>query len=299
MFFSQIIYGANYSISKLVMPLYIQPFAFILLRVSGAVILFWITGLFYREKMEKADIKKMVYLSLFGVALNQMLFFKGLNLTTPINASIMMSSNPIIVLLLSAFILKERISGSKIAGILLGITGAIALLMVNKNFKLGSGTLAGDSLVLINSTSWALFLLLAKPLMKKYNAVTILKWVFLVGIFYVTPFSYTEFKMINWQTMPLSIYLCVGFVIVGTTYLAYLLNTYALKDLNPEIVSIYIYMQPFMAALIAIALGQDHLDAVKVISGILIILGVYLVSKQGGKVGSEEVINLGSEEVRR
>src|ERR1017187_1011513 len=109
------------------MPLFIQPYAFIFLRVIGATILFWITGLFYREKMEKADIKKMLYLSFFGVALNQMLFFKGLNLSTPINASIIMTSNPILVLILTAFILKEKISGNKIAGILLGVAGAMML----------------------------------------------------------------------------------------------------------------------------------------------------------------------------
>lgn len=284
LFVSQLIYGANYSVSKVVMPHYVLPFAFILLRVAGAVGLFWITGLFYREKMEKTDLKKIIYLSLFGVALNQMLFFKGLNMSTPINASIIMTSNPIIVLLLTAFILKEKISGNKIAGILLGIAGALTLLLINKNFKLGSGTLAGDTLILINSTAWALFIILAKPLMKKYNTVTILKWVFLVGLFYVTPFSIPEYRLINWHSMPPSIYLCIAFVIAGTTYLAYLLNTYALKDLSPSVVSIYIYMQPFIATLIAISIGQDHLDPVKIISGILIIAGVYLVSKTENKV---------------
>lgn len=283
---AQLIYGANYSISKLAMPQYVQPFAFILLRVSGALGLFWITGLFIKEKMEKADFKKIFALSLFGVAINQMLFYKGLNMTTPINASIIMTSNPIVVLLLTAFILKEKISGNKIFGLILGITGALILMLVNKNFTFGSDTIVGDVLVFINSTSWAFYLILVKPMMKKYNSVTILKWIFLVGLFYVTPFSIHEFNQINWSTMPASIYWCIAFVVVATTYFAFLFNTYALKELSPSVASIYIYMQPFLASLIAIVIGQDSLDPVKVTSGMLIIAGVYLVSMRKKELGN-------------
>ena len=286
LFLSQLIYGANYSISKLAMPQYVQPFAFILLRVSGALGLFWITGIFIKEKMEKADFKKIFYLSLFGVAINQLLFYKGLNMTTPINASIIMTSNPIVVLLLTAFILKEKISGSKIFGLALGITGALMLMLINKNFTFGSDTIVGDVLVFINSISWAFYLILVKPLMKKYNSVTILKWVFLVGLFYITPFSIFEFKQINWSAMPSTIYWCIAFVVVGTTYFAFLFNTYALKELSPSVASIYIYMQPFLASLIAICIGQDSLDPIKVTSGMLIIAGVFLVSKKEIRVRS-------------
>lgn len=276
---AQLIYGANYSISKVAMPQYIQPFAFILLRVSGALALFWLSSTLIKEKIEKKDIYRLFFLALFGVAINQLLFYKGLNLSTPINASIMMISNPIIVLVLTAVVLKEKITSNKVIGISLGVAGALTLLLINKNFSFGSHTMTGDILVLINSASWAVYTILVKPLMKKYNTITILKWVFLIGLFYVFPFSIGEFKQIDWVNMPPKIWLCIAFVIVCTTYLAYLLNTYALKALSPSIVSIYIYMQPFLASLIAIAVGQDQLDPVKVTSGLLIIAGVYLVSK--------------------
>lgn len=278
LFIAQLIYGANYSISKLAMPSYIQPFAFIVLRVSGALVLFWLASFFIREKMEKKDFRKLFLLALFGVAINQLLFYKGLNLSTPINASIMMISNPIIVLVLTAVILKERISANKVIGILLGITGALTLLLVNKNLTFGSDTIAGDILVLINSTSWAIFTIMVKPLMQKYHAITVLKWVFTIGLFYVFPVGYGELKEIDWIHMPSNILLVVAFVVVCTTFLAYLLNTYALKALSPSVVSIYIYMQPFMASLIAVVIGRDFLDPVKVTSGMLIIAGVYLVS---------------------
>jgi drug/metabolite transporter (DMT)-like permease len=276
---AQLIYGASYSITKLAMPQYIHAFPFILIRVSGALVLFWITSLFIQEKMERKDLYKILLLALFGVAGNQLFFFKGLDMTTPINASIMMISNPIIVLILSAFILKEKISSNKIIGISLGVAGALILLLINKNFSLGTDTLLGDIFILINSASWAIYTIMVKPLMKKYNPVTILKWTFLVGLFYVAPFGAPNFHLIDWNNMPFNIYLCVAFVVIAVTYLAYIFNTYALRALSPSVVSIYIYMQPFLASLIAVGMGQDSLDPVKVTSGMLIIAGVFMVSK--------------------
>lgn len=285
---AQIIYGANYSISKIAMPEYVQPLGFIFLRVIGATILFWITGFFIKEKIEKQDQRKLFLLALFGVAINQILFYKGLNLSTPINASIIMISNPIIVLILTAILLKERIGKLKIMGIAIGLIGALGLLLLNKNLTFGSNTFTGDILVLINSTSWALYIIMVKPLMKKYNAVTLLKWIFLIGFFYTTPFTFNEAQLIDWHTMPTKILACIAFVVIATTYFAYLLNTYALNQLSPSVVSIYIYMQPFLASLIAIAMGQDKMDVVKIVSGTLIIIGVYLVSKTPSKIISEK-----------
>lgn len=286
--FAQIIYGANYSISKIAMPEYVQPLGFIFLRVVGATLLFWVTGFFIKEKIEKQDQRKLFFLALFGVAINQILFYKGLNLSTPINASIIMISNPIIVLILTAILLKERIGKLKIIGIAVGLIGALGLLLLNKNLTFGSNTFTGDILVLINSTSWALYIIMVKPLMKKYNAVTLLKWIFLIGFFYTTPFTFNEVQLIDWQTMPTKILVCIAFVVIATTYFAYLLNTYALNQLSPSVVSIYIYMQPFLASLIAISMGQDKMDVVKIVSGTLIIIGVYLVSKTPSKIIAEK-----------
>ena len=269
------------------MPAYILPFGFIMVRVIGGLALFFITGAFVKEKIERKDWWRIVGLAFFGVALNQLLFYKGLNLSSPINASIMMISNPIIVLILMAFIGGERISGRKVVGIALGIAGALTLLLVNKNFSLGSASLGGDTLILINSASWAIYTIMVKPLMQKYSTVTILKWSFLFGLVCIWPVSYPEFHQIAWQAMPLKVILCVSFVVICTTFIAYLLNTYALKELSPSVVSIYIYLQPFLASLIAIGLGQDQLDPIKVSSGLLIIAGVALVTMQPGKRRTE------------
>ncbi len=281
-----IIYGANFSIAKEVMPAYVQPFAFVVMRVGCSLILFWVVAaLFIKEKIDRKDLPRIALLAACGVAVNQMLFLKGLSLTTPINASIIMVSNPIIVLLIAATVLKEKISLSKIAGIAIGVAGALLLLLFNKTFTFGSETISGDSMILINSTSWALYLILVKPLMKKYNTFTIVKWVFLFGFIYVLPFGFDEIKQINWVALPSGVWRDILFVVIGSTFLAYALNTYALRALSPAVVSIYIYVQPFIATLIAIFYYRnDELDPRKIISGMLIIIGVYLVSRPFKKI---------------
>jgi drug/metabolite transporter (DMT)-like permease len=276
---TNIIYGANYSIAKEVMPVYIQPFAFVLLRVGGALLLFLMVSTFFiKEKIDKKDLPRLALLGICGVAINQLLFLKGLSLTSPINASIIMISNPIAVLLFAAFALKEKIGINKIVGILMGIAGALLLLLFNKSFSFGSDTLPGDIMVLINSISWAFYVVLAKPLMKKYNAFTVVKWVFIFGFLYVLPFGYSEISFVDWKSIPQFGWYCILFVVIATTFIAYIFNTYALKALSPSVVSIYIYLQPFIATVIAVILGKDELDARKIVSALLIIGGVYLVS---------------------
>ncbi len=276
-----IIYGANFSIAKEVMPAYVQPFAFVVMRVGCSLVLFWIIcALFIKEKVDRKDLPRMALLAACGVAINQMLFLKGLSLTLPINASIIMVSNPIIVLFIAAIVLKEKISISKIAGIAFGVAGALLLLLFNKTFSFGSETISGDTMILINSSAWALYLVLVMPLMKKYNTFTIVKWVFLFGFIFVLPFGFGEFKQIDWVAMPIAVWRDILFVVIGSTFFAYALNTYALKALSPAVVSIYIYLQPFIATLIAVFYyHNDELDTRKLVSGILILIGVFLVSQ--------------------
>ncbi len=276
-----LIYAATFSIAKEVMPVYVPPFAFVLVRAGSAMLLFWLVSVFFvKEKVDKKDIPRLALLGVCGVAVNQILFLNGLSQTTPINASIIMVSNPVFVLLIAAILLKEKISFSKIAGIAFGIAGALLLLLFNKNFSFGSETIKGDVMVLINSMSWAAYIVLVKPLMQKYNAFTIVKWVFLFGFIYVFPFGFQEFKEINWASMPITVWRDILFVVLGSTFLAYLLNTYALRALSPSVVSIYTYFQPFLTTLIAVFFyHNDALDTRKIVSGILIVIGVILVSQ--------------------
>jgi len=282
LFGANLIYGLNYTIAKDVMPTYIEPLGFILLRVSGAALLFWLLLLNRKwEKVAWKDLGRMAILALFGVAANQLLFFSGLNLTTPINAAIIMTSNPILVLIMSAIIIRERLTLLKILGIIIGASGAILLLTVQQKGQVAlmdSNYMLGNLLIFLNATSYAIYLVLVKPIMNKYSPVTVIRWVFTFGLIYVTPIGWKQFHAIEWSTMPLPIVGATAYVVIGTTFLAYLLNILAIKKVNPSTVSTYIYLQPLLAAIYAIAIGADTLNTTMIISAALIFTGVYFVA---------------------
>jgi drug/metabolite transporter (DMT)-like permease len=279
---ANLIYGASFTIAKIVMEGYIQPFGFVLLRAITAVLLFWTTGfLFFRESTDKKDIPRFAFICLFGIVINQLLFLKGLDLTTPINSAIIMITSPILVLIISVIILKEKITWLKLLGIALGFAGAIQL--IKGGFSIGRDTYLGDICIFFNAASWGVYLVLVKPLMKKYHTVTILKWCFLFGIVLVFPFGYEELSQVKWDRFTGEIWFYTLFVIIGTTFVAYLLNIYALNELNPSVVSSYIYLQPFLATMVALFYGKDELNRTQVISAVFIFTGVYLVSRRPKK----------------
>ena len=283
---AQVIYALNYSIAKDLMPLSIKPFGLVMMRVTGACFLFWLLSLFYKtEKLEKGDLKKLMLLAVFGVAVNQLFFIWGLSLTKPINSAIIMVSNPIAVMIFTILVFKEKMTFLKLTGLGFGVIGALTLLLFKSHgaFAIGSDTIVGDMMTLVNSLSWAVFVVMAKPMMQKYQTVTVMKWVFLFGFIYVFPFGMPQLLEVKWLELSSQTLFAMSFVVIATTFLVYLMNTYALKTLSSSVVSMYIYLQPFFATLVAIFLGKDELTTIKVISASLIISGVYLASRKTSK----------------
>lgn len=289
LFCAQLLYGLNYTIAKEVMPEYIQPFGFVLLRCLGAVSMFWLVSLFVKEKIDRKDFPRLLLCALFGIAINQLMFFKGLSLTHPINAAVIMISTPILVLIMAAVIIKERITAKKALGIGIGMIGTMLILLAGKELSFSSDTFTGDLLILVNASSYGVYLVLISPIMKKYHPFTVIKWVFLFGLIMVLPFGFEEFSQIQWSTFPPNIIWATVFVVVGLSFFAYLFNISALKYVSPSVVSTYIYLQPIIASAFAISLGKDHLSWVKVASAVLICTGVYLVSSKAAPqaVGKE------------
>jgi len=277
---ANLIYAASFTIAKLVTPEYIKPFGLVLLRGLGATPLFWLMGAFViRERTEQRDIPRLLMLGIFGVVINQLLFIKGLSLTSPISAAIMMITTPIIVLLIAGLLIKERITGVKLSGVFIGFAGAVMLMSASHYSASKSDNAFGDLLIFINAISWGTYLVLVKPYMKKYHTITILRWAFLSGLVIIFPFGWKDLSEVKWNTLNNNTWLCIIFIVIGTTFFAYLLNVYALKALSPSVVSAYIYLQPFLAAAIAMAWGSDKADWVKAFSALLIFTGVYLVSR--------------------
>ncbi|MFM9056782.1 MAG: DMT family transporter [Bacteroidota bacterium] len=279
--FANIIYGANYSIAKSVMPEFILPFGFIVIRVVVSACLFSVVAfLFRRERIERHDLFRLFLCAVFGVAVNQLLFFKGLSLTSPINSGLIMVTNPLFVLLLSSWYLRERITLRKALGVFAGLTGATLLIRFGHLAATGSGDPVGDLCILINSFSYAVYLVMVIPLMRKYHPLTIMAVVFAFGSLLVLPFGWSEFQAIDWNSFTPEVWWSTVFVVIGTTFFAYLFNTLALQELSPGIVSVYIYLQPLLAVGFSILLGKDTPHLLHLISGILILAGVRLTTSQ-------------------
>ena len=284
---ANLIYGVNYGIAKQVMPDYLSPFALVFARISGACILFWALSLLLpKETIDRKDILRLLIATVFGVAVNQSLFLNGLNITTPIDAAIIMTATPILVLIVARLLIREPITIFKVIGIVAGATGAILLILYSGNMSFSNNHVIGNSIIVANATSYALYLVIVKPLINKYHPVTLMKWIFLFGILLVSAPGLPAFMRVNWGSLPGDIMLSVLFVVVGTTFLAYLLNMYSLKYVKPITVSIYIYSQPVIASIVALILGQDIITPVKILAALLVFTGVYFVSFSSSKTGS-------------
>jgi drug/metabolite transporter (DMT)-like permease len=278
---ANIIYGLNYSIAKAVMPDHIKPFALLSVRSIGATVLFWVTSLFVpKEPVNKKDLLFLFGCSFFGVVINQSLFLLGLNLTTPVNSSIILSTNPIFAFAFAALILKEKITFLKGTGLAIGLSGVMLLILQNGAPDIASSTFLGDMFSLINTISWAFYTVIIKRMLEKYHPVTVMKWTFLFGMLTNVPAGYREWSKMDWSAIPLTAWLQIGFVIVGATYLGYLFLTFGLRRLSPTIVSTYTYTQPIIAAYLATLMGQDHIDLIMISSALLIFAGVFVVSFQ-------------------
>ncbi len=276
------IYGVNHTIAKGVMPNYVGAYAFVVLRVVGAATLFWIISLFGpKEKIAKKDYLRMVVCAIFGMGLNMLVFFKGLSLSTPINSAVLITTTPIIVLILSALWIKEKISGKKVFGIFVGLLGAMGLILFGSELRHDAPNIPlGNFLILMNSFFYGTYLILAKILISKYHPFTFMKWLFSLGILICLPFGYTELTEIEWSLLPFDIVWRIAFVIIGTTFCTYLFNIFALTQLKASTLSAFVYVQPLIGILFAIAVGKDALTAVKILSAALVFFGVYLSSRK-------------------
>ncbi len=279
---ANLIYGANYSIAKKVMPVYLMPLGFVLVRVAVTTALFWICSLFIqeKEKLSKSDYVRLVLCGIFGVAANQLLFFAGLNLTQPVNAALMMTTNPVLVLMMAHFIINEKISLLRAVGILLALSGATFLILSGKQAFFSAKSAIGDLLVFLNSLSFAVFLVLVKPLMLRFHILTVMKWTFLFGLIPVSFFGFKEVQDGRWMEMDAMIWLSVGYVVIATTFLAYMLNIIALQRLEASQVSVYIYLQPLFATAFSILFGQGYPQWIHFIAAILIFSGIALTAKK-------------------
>lgn len=281
-FFATLIYGLNHTIAKEVMPTYVQPFGFIFLRVSGAAVLFWMIAPFApKQKIDRSDWWRIIVCAIMGMVINMLAFFKGLQLSTPINSAVLVTITPIIVVVLSALFIKEKITLTKGLGVLLGLIGAVTLIFFGAEIRSDAPNIPlGNFLFVVNATFYGSYLILVKKLIEKYHPLVLLKWLFTVAVFVNFPLTFSEVLVIEWAALPLNIIGAIIFVVLGTTFGTYLLNAFALTQLKASTIGAFVYMQPLVGVLFALFAGKDQLTGIKLLAMTLVLLGVYLASKK-------------------
>ena len=274
------IFGASYSVVKFITPSVIQPFALNAVRVISSLILFWSLFLFKPKKVliEKKDYPRLIICALTGVVINQLLFIKGVSLTTPIHSALLSLATPIFITLIAAWLLSERFNYLKFIGLILGIGGATMLIILKDAHPTGSNILVGDLMVLINAVSYAFYLVLVRPLMSKYSGIQALRWLFTIGALIILPVGIPQLIQTNWAALGIGQWMALLFIGIGATFVAYLFNLYGIHKIGAAATGAYIYTQPVFAAIMAILFFGEYLSIAKLFAATLIFTGVYLAN---------------------
>lgn len=272
------------------MPVVFTPMQLIFIRLLGGAVIYWLfQRLFVPEKVERKDLIMLAICGVFGFALNQAFFYEGLNLTSPVDASIIHVLNPILVLVFASLIIHEKVTWKKAIGIAFGATGVLVLILYGRMVSFDGSHAIGNILIFLNLVFYALYLVMIKPLIGKYHTTTILKWVSFFGFIFIFPFSIKPALQINFGSIPFTAWLGIIYVIVFNTFLAYLLINFALKSVSPSVVSYYSYIQPVIATIMSVTIGQGGITIPKVLAAVFIFSGVYLVNSNRQQGLSEKV----------
>ncbi|HSQ44162.1 MAG TPA: DMT family transporter [Ginsengibacter sp.] len=280
---TNLFFATNYSIVKYFTNNHFAgPFGLNLIRIGVSLVFFWILFLFDQEKtrIQKQEIIPFIFCALTAIAINQMLFIKGLSLTFSIHASLLTLITPIMITIIAAKILKEKLTKEKIIGIIIAAIGAVLLISSRESTSAGENIIIGDLLVLASAMAYTFYFILVKPFMNKYSAIYVMRWVFTFGFFLILPLCTNEFVKITWNAFTLKDWVFLFLLTIPGTFLAYIFNAYGIKKLNASVAGAYIYSQPVFAVAIAMIFLKEELSLLKIIAAVMIFLGVFLSNKK-------------------
>lgn len=273
-----IIFGMNGPFTKALLGGGLTPYTHMFCRFLGATILFWIASIWVpRERIERKDWGKMILAALTGILFNQGLFAIGMSMTSPVNQSLITTLGPIVTMLLAAIVLREPITRLKGIGVLVGAAGV--LLLVSSNGATSAGSTLGDMICATATISYSIYLTSFKSIIQKYHPVTLMKWLFVITLVCSAPMGVRDMIRTEWTTFDATFYSQLAFVVLGATFVAYLLLPIAQRGLRPTVISIYNYGTPVVASLVAVMMGQDRITPLKLFSAALILLGVFMVTR--------------------
>jgi drug/metabolite transporter (DMT)-like permease len=281
---ANLIFGINFSVVKFITPGLMKPFGLNVVRVVVTTSLLWLMHFWEKpqQKLERKDIPRFIACGLTGIAINQLLFIKGLSITYSIHASLLMLCTPLLITVTAFIFLKEKLNLGVIAGLTMGVFGAILLITSRESTGSGSNVILGDIFIALNAISYAFYFVIVKPLMMKYSPLQVIRWAFTFGGLFILPFGWTEFINAPWQSYGATEFAAIAFVVLGATFFAYLFNIYGLHHIQASATGAYIYLQPIFATIVAVIFLDEKITGVKILSALLIFTGVYLV--QGAKL---------------
>lgn len=272
----------------MLMPEVIDPLALTFFRFAGGMILFWLASWVIKpEKVSPRDKFQLFLASIFALTLNQIPFFYGLSVTSPIDASIVVTMLPIATMVLAAAFLKEPITQLKVIGVLVGASGALLIVFNSAQQTTGNGNMVGNLIVFFAVVSFGIYLTGFKNLISRYHPVTVMKWMFLWASITGLPFCYNALSQVQLSSFAPVDWLSIGFVIVFATFFGYLLLPVGQKTLRPTTLSMYNYMQPVVASIVAIAMGIDRFGYQQALAGLLVFAGVYIVTQSKSRAQLE------------
>lgn len=280
---TNLFFAINVSVIKYLTTQHLTgPYGLNVVRSGVCMLLFWILFLINgeKEKINKKYIVRFLLCAFTALAANQMLFMKGVSLTYPIHASLLLLITPILITFIAAWVLKEAITPAKLIGLFLGVAGACILIMSGNNTAKGNDILLGDLLVIMSTVLYTIYFILVKPLMKIYSTMAVMRWVFTLGFIMILPLGWNEFVQIPWNQFTFNEYFLVFVVVVPGTFLAYIFNAYGIKILSASTAGAYIYSQPVFAVIIATIFLRERLELYKIVAGVIIFSGVYLANRQ-------------------
>lgn len=295
MFGANVIWGLMSPVAKLVMVGgVVTPFVLTDLRIMGAMILFWIVSFFQKpEHVGPKDMAKLFGASLLAIVFNQGCFIFGVGLTSPGDASIITTSMPLWAMVLAAFFLKEPITGKKVLGIAAGAAGALLLILGSRQQVVhtvsGNTAIWGDLLVLSAQLSYALYIVLFKNFVTRYSLFTTMKWMFTFAFICILPFSFRDLSVMNWGGLSVKEIWALVYIVVGATFISYMLVVIGQRKLRPTVAGMYNYIQPLVACIVAIMWGMDSFNMTKALAVALIFGGVFLVTTSPSRQELEEL----------
>ena len=279
---ANVLFGVSYAAAKLLTGGFISSYGLNVCRILVSLPLFWILLLFKPSSpsIAKEDLPRFIICGLCGVTINQIMFLKGVSLTSTIHASLLSLGTPIFITAAAAWLLHEKLTRNKIFGLVFGLSGAALLMAKGSSHKPGDNIILGDIFILINSISYAFYLVWVRPLMKKYNPIHVMRWVFVFGGLMILPFGWHDFMATDFSAFNSAAWGALIVVALGATFLAYLFNIYGLKTLGPAVTGSYIYSQPVFATVIAISLLGEPFRWYHLLAAAMVFTGVWLVNKQ-------------------